>query len=595
MNTPLSHLEAQLAPFALGLRAPQMLSNPAGMVAARARVEAEHSGPGITANIETITSAVEIFRRQKEIAGFRELKYVCLGVGAQMKDGWRVVESPALLKKITDRCQAQPLFHKRLRCFQALLSSYWLFPLSNPRTSQRSIEGWNSLRDWLQTERGTLARAPDRKPAWFQFLSERAELLSDAPCKNIGEALLAGDASMLNAAKERLAIPDTSWVHEEALFAQVQATCRQRDEPFARSLDRALAIICGRGGVEVGERIRNRAVATLASRYARSSEHPEHASLRDAAVDFIGNPWLKRSQWDALVVDADGEPDGLAREMVDMWLKDQLIADFFELLSIDGSGDKRRVKYWQRYVPYIDEMWFALGSSARTSEAPGFAEFRKRAKGRLLRLEQTTSANNAFVMRMGRYLAVEYGSKGNAFFFFELDAMSKRVRSVLSPAPSHAAFTPAEIRDERHLVRLIHADTNQGMWEEIFDESIHPLVGFVERRRPTRAARFAPALTSPPSAPPSTAKSAARGAPSGGAAKSDDLHIPYLGRDVARGKEPTAKEWNDFVAYYELRVTDHRKKGGALWVEAPFFTAAARYALEQWGFRFRAGRGWFKE
>ncbi|MEQ5837941.1 EH signature domain-containing protein [Paraburkholderia acidicola] len=56
--------------------------------------------------------------------------------------------------------------------------------------------------------------------------------------------------------------------------------------------------------------------------------------------------------------------DDQAREMVFFWLKERLVADFFELLSVDGINDKRRVAYWLRFVSFVEDMWFALGSSA---------------------------------------------------------------------------------------------------------------------------------------------------------------------------------------------------------------------------------------
>jgi hypothetical protein len=95
-------------------------------------------------------------------------------------------------------------------------------------------------------------------------------------------------------------------------------------------------------------------------RYARIPSKPEHILLRDAAVAHIGNPWLKKSVWDAFVLDERGNPDDAAREMVYGWLKRRLISDFFELMSADGSGDTRRLNYWLRFEPFVEDMWFAL-------------------------------------------------------------------------------------------------------------------------------------------------------------------------------------------------------------------------------------------
>jgi len=66
-------------------------------------------------------------------------------------------------------------------------------------------------------------------------------------------------------------------------------------------------------------------------------------------VGIVGNPWLRRANWDAWVVDARGKPDDQSREMVNGWLKRRLITDFLVLLVVDGTCDGRRVDYWLRF------------------------------------------------------------------------------------------------------------------------------------------------------------------------------------------------------------------------------------------------------
>jgi hypothetical protein len=62
-------------------------------------------------------------------------------------------------------------------------------------------------------------------------------------------------------------------------------------------------------------------VGLLIARYALIPSPTEHIFLRDAAVTQIGNPWLRKAVWDAEVVDTEGLPNNLAREMVCSWLK----------------------------------------------------------------------------------------------------------------------------------------------------------------------------------------------------------------------------------------------------------------------------------
>ena len=67
------------------------------------------------------------------------------------------------------------------------------------------------------------------------------------------------------------------------------------------------------------------------------------------------------------MLDQAGKPDDEAREMILGWLRRRLIKDFFELLSEDRAAEPRRLNYWLRFEPAIEDMWFVLGSQARRS------------------------------------------------------------------------------------------------------------------------------------------------------------------------------------------------------------------------------------
>ena len=230
------------------------------------------------------------------------------------------------------------------------------------------------------------------------------------------------------------------------MFAQVNAATTLEDEGFKEKLLQLLLMAVGNGGVKTSEALRIRCVASLVSRYAGCKDRSEHVELRDAAVSTVGNPWLRRENWDAWVVNDKGKPDDLAREMVNGWLKRRLISDFFMLLSIGEKGDQRRLAYWLRFEPFIGDMWFALGTDAQKERGEHFDDFRSRAKGRLLDLEGATSDNNAFVMRIGEHLAVEFGAKGNAFFLFRWDSLDESLVSTLTSGINRARVKPPELK-----------------------------------------------------------------------------------------------------------------------------------------------------
>ena len=525
------------------------------MVRAKQQVLREHGGAAIVADTRSIMTAMASFRRAGKVEGFRDLKYVCLGMGAVDGQGWCAIADARLRNRVAELVEAQPEMRRRIRCFQALLSSFWSFPLNGKQASAESKAGWVELRKWLRAERERILKSKEPKPPWFSALTKHIALLSEQPCEHFGAALLRGDSSELREAMDSLAIPSDSWVLEEAVIAQMRAGCALNDEPFKATLSNLINIGSGRGGVELGESLRLRSVALLVSRYAKCRERPEHMALRDAAVGIVGNPWLRRASWDAWVVDARGKPDDQSREMVNGWLKRRLITDFFELLSVDGTGDSRRVDYWLRFEPAIEDMWFALGADAQYRRGEQFNDFRNRAKGRLLDLDGTTADNNAFVMRVGRYLLVEFGAKGNAMYVFEWDALGQPLLDTLTSGRARASVSIHRLKDSNNVERLIHRDSAAQSWEQKFDAYLVPRIG----RRPSDPPRRA-------------------GAP----------------RRV-RNEGFSPDTWAFFARTHGLRVEDHRSKQGALWVLGVEQPSHVADQLEAWGFKPRAPRGWFKE
>ena len=529
--------------FASGPRAPETWSDATGMEKARLRVAKEHGSAEIKADPKSILSAVWEFRKSAATPNFRDLKYICLGVGAIDGRGWCLLSDEKLRTKVAQLIEGQAAAHRRMRCFQALLSAYWTFPIYAKGTSEEAKAGWQGLRTWLRSQREKLAMSSGHKPPWFEALGRHVDLLTSQPCDKFGKALLAGDASGLNEAMESLGIPKDSWVLEEAVFAQMKAADQLNDEPFKVALPDMINIATGRSGVSVGETLRIRCVALLTSRYARCSARPEQPALRDAATTTIGNPWLRRANWDAWVRVAD-QPDDQAREMVFGWLKGRLIADFFELLSADGINDSRRLAYWLRFSPFVEDMWFALGSGAQSRRDSHFDDFRNRARGRLLDLEETPADNNAFIMRIGAYLAVEFGAHGNAFYLLRWDALPKGVLRALTSGRLSESLGISMLRPSNHEMKLIHRDSPVAIksWEQKFDDALVSVLGQKPESRPAC--------------------------------------LPTL--------EAILQE-------YSVDARDMRANGGALWIAANDSNAAVSRKFRTMGFAFRSGRGWWKE
>lgn len=395
------------------------------------RISQELDGVSPALSSTSVAQEVEAYRHRQRIAGFRDLKYVCHGAAMQMQDGWCVLGNEKLRDELLADVERLVKFSRRLKCFEALLRSYFSFPRYDEQTPKAAHAGWKILRDWLARQRTQFQRDGANKkirlPGWFAVLTEHENLLTDSPCNRYGEDMLRGNNSSIEEARRGLGIPSESWVMQEAILSQMRAAVALGEDPFKARLDPLLRLAQGQTEVKVSDLLKRRAIALLISRYANCVSKSEHPALRDAAVTAIGNPWLKRTAWDAWVKKYDGKPDSESREMVNGWLTRQLITDFFELLSADGKAVQRRIDYWLKYESQIEGLWFVLGPNAwgRDAYDPRYKAVRNRSDAsQWLEMSHATNKdNNAFVMRIGDKLVIEFGLTGNACFFYAAEPM----------------------------------------------------------------------------------------------------------------------------------------------------------------------------
>lgn len=568
MNTELERLRESLSRAVENLiLPPEQWTNTEKMVRVAAEIHRKFGGAAVAANPASITGALSVFRATQSLPSFQELRYVCLGMCTMLEGDWSVVGSP------THRCEVLRLVDQQtderriVRCFQSLLSSYFAFRLYDPRTNETSKAGWRDLRDWLAKKRREISRFTNASLPWLTSLDRNAELLTDNPCRKMGAEMLRGDCSTLEEVKNTLALPGDSWVMEEVVFAQIKAATSLSDGNFRDRLPDLLKLAAGNASLAIGPLLRTRCIARLVSRYARCEDRPEHIALRNAAIKEFGNPWLARRKWEAMVLDEHNQSDELARQMINSWLKRELINDFFSLLTEDEVGDQRRLEYWLRFEPFIDDMWFALGKTAQSRQSKEFLEFKKHAFGRLMLLTDTTSANNAFVMRIGEYLVVEFGVTGNACFVYEwgyIDALTNA--SVGLPSVSRKELASQTDCHER----LLHIDSVEGTWEQKFDGRICPIVGRWPNDRPK------------PPRPPKKSQSAPT------ARKSPKAH------HAPKSQSPTEADLARFAKTFGYSIDDYRSNNGAVWLRSRETHFQATAQLTEWGFRKSSTGDWYK-
>lgn len=510
----------------------------------------------------SVTDTLFSFRKSGKLTTFLDVKYVCFGVGQHIgTDEWCLLNDPSLfekLLKLVDEYQPEP---RRFRkCYQGLLSGYFGYPCHSNKTPEEGRANWKFLRIFLY-KRLSVALSATLEGSWFGMLDNHANLLKDKPCERYKDALLADDYTELKSVCSTLGVPSDSWVWEEAIISRMEAACSLPDVAFCSHLKSLLISIADNS---LSHLLSIRCISMLLVRYVACPHKEEHPELRDSAVRIIGNPWLNRAAWDAHVQNDN------ARIMVDGWLKKRLIFDFFSLLSEDGSTDQRRLNYWLRFESAIDDMWFALGPHARHNTGADFKQFRERAKGRLLDLENGgPSENNAFILCLGDLIVVEFGSKGNACYVYSNSQFPFEL------GKRRWVRCDTELKSQRKGERFIHRDGGSSgvSWEEKLDDWLCPRLAWRPSRMPNNL---------------------------GTKAATDRGHqssSPVIIRRHAEAQLPLfdESEFNRFIVRNNLRISDLRLTGGALWVWTLTHDHGIRKMLESFGFKYKEGRGWWKE
>lgn len=255
-----------------------------------------------------------------------------------------------------------------------------------------------------------------------------------------------------------------------------------------------------------------------------------------------------------------------ARAMVSDWLKLEFIETFFTKLAEDGLADRRRMEFWKRYVKSIDDIEFALGSTARNSPEPDLVALRRKMKG-LTRELDASGANNAFIMTMGKLVAVEFSGLGNAFYGYDAN------RSL----PFNTSQTLKLGKDERNSLKqssrmlwLKHGDGIHGWnrWEEMFEATLResfqilPSAGTLDSNERAKSTNFVSSRSSQDRI---------------------ETHESYSRVALTR-----------FAATHGLQIDDRTALGGNLWVRGDESDERIARVLADWGFHVKPGKGWWK-
>lgn len=538
---------------------------PQAMTLVLKAVQKSFDSAEVAASEQSIAKSVWAFRKSGKAPSFRDLKYVCYGLGLhQGKDESTLLGDEELFPALLDEIHALTTEPRRFRkCYQGLLSSYLNFPADESASTQER-KHWEHLRAYLRKQLAVI-RSIEPVASWIKVLEAHENLLQNQPCQRYAAALRKGRWDELAELAAGLAISSESWVWKEAVLAHVQTVSEiHADSTFRQELDLALHALTG-SRVALGTDIRKAGAASLLRRYARCGERPQHDALLDLALQCFGKPWLHATAWDAYVGDEE------AVRLIDSWIKTGLIQDFFQLLAEDGVADRSRMLFWPQFVPIIDDIWFAMGSHAYDSHDPKYIKLRQRiGKERTLQFAGSSHTNNAFIMRIGPFFMIEFGQKGRAAYLIHADNWKGDLR------PNAAIELEAWRLKGMGGRQMTHMPTDT--WSQKFCDEICPRIGWWPGAPVPKANKPKPgsAITT---AKPETASSQ----------KPASAYIPLFNED------PVLTALKTQLRRFDLEIEDLRKSGGCLWIRKDTSNPELTRVLLGRGFNYTEGKGWWKK
>lgn len=402
---------------------------------------------------ERMTLVLRRLLASGEIETVQDLRYACYGLWQEVGPSrQRVIATPAaciaLFKRLNDVVDDK----RRLRrCYQGLLATYFAFDGLNAEEPARTQ--WRKVRGFLREHFESVA-SQQPIPQWVQLLGQHQNLFGDTPCDRYSKQLLTGDRVEFDEVIKGLGIPDQSWLVQEAACATIRAACDLPHGEFRAKVPVLVNLL------KKHTLIQNRGLANILIRYAEVPGRPEEPLLLQISLSWWHNPLFNRN-----LVNWHLAGDKATR-MVTQWLKSTLIEDFFEHLSVDGATDKRRVKFWKRYVNSIGNMYFALGGRAARSRDADVTRLRGMMGDNMLFLDGGAPSNNGFFMVMKDRVIAEFGEKGNAVYVFHQDHLPWDLAGTISGVGKRDW---QELQGAHH---LRHDDNVHGYggWEDRFEE-----------------------------------------------------------------------------------------------------------------------------
>lgn len=579
---------------------------------------------------DDIRAALGKFRCELRLRNSREAVYVCLGcllpTGPKKQ---KLIEDNTLFPTVLSSVEP---YRKHLAvfqdCYKGLLDAYLAYHPASKRGTKGAWPNWTRLRDWLS--RGAFdIYDPTFQENWVNAVRAHPELFSDQPLGAFGLDLLAGANEAYDKFARDLGISKASWLEEEMVRAMIRAAAGSKEGivPHLTQLISALR----RVAVE-NLHLFNHGLAEVFEHYYAQTDGEVHDELRDVALEFWRNPmqdsdnkyaW-EQAGWALL------ENDPLA--MAKAWFASHIIEKFFSVLTKKSEREQRdkrdkrirRMKFWVEYAGALTDVKFALGPYARTDNDPRMRDVLELMRGMTLNLQGGgDSQNNAFILRFGDWVVVEFGLESNATFIYRAsDLPFERGDKTISTQviKSHIQYSTGS---KSGPIRKEHRDSGGQTWEDDYRDALKKR-GILASRVPVFNSKQKSTLTK--SANPRSVQlellaartssmtqvetrrpaqiettigitqveTRGQGHPER-ASQPRQLETRSISQtpDLVFGRQEE-RELLEFCRRFSVPVRDVRERTGYIWVvhDSEDDTRLTEM-LTRYGFKYRPGRGWW--
>ena len=510
--------------------------------------------------------AVQRFWDTKRLDSFRDARLVSFGLGLDAGESEKnmhcLLEDEALFRTVLNEMRQWRNTPRQFRkCYQGLMRSYFEYDGIAPNADAVGRKNWLLLRTYLQQNLNYIQDDKTINPEWVDCARENPNLFTDKPAQAYGQELLQDNSERVEHIRRLIGISDASWFMRALLIGQIETAAQQTDATFNDLVSRLLQRIAD------NHVVRDQGLRLILERYIGMAQPPRHVELKECAAQWWGNPWLSSNQssW--------GGVSELARNMVAQWLTSEFIDLFFTLLAEDGSGDSRRVKFWQQYVPSITYIRFALGRDVRQSREKDFVELRSKLRGLTVVLDDSARSNNAFIMGMGDLMAVEFSNQSNAFYGYS--QKHSLPFDLAMPVRSGPVDGTNSLKNSNRILRLGHQDNIHGYssWEERFKGDLWNNFGI----SPGKIIHSEKMNTDSANSPPA--------------------HRAAIIPEQHKEKYSFVNDGNikEFAEEMGCSAQDNTDKGGALWIYLTKFNIETAKILVRSGFKFTPSKGWWKK